>query len=103
MQVFNNPPKKDWPSLCQRPQAQLEFLESIVRNIMMRVKNSGDQALRELTLQLDKVTIAELQVTETEIDEAENLLTEKLKSAIRIATDNIETFPRFTKKRSYQN
>jgi histidinol dehydrogenase len=92
MQVFRNPSQKDWPSLCQRPQEALEFIESAVRNILVRVKTSGDAALRELTLQYDKATLTELRVSDVEIVEAENSLSEQLKSAIRVAARNIEVF-----------
>jgi histidinol dehydrogenase len=92
MKVFKNPPRSSWPSLCERPQLELGFLESSVRNIMNRVKNSGDDALRELTLQYDKVAINSFEVTEEEILDAEKKLTDALKKAIQKAADNIRTF-----------
>ena len=45
MKIFNNPAKETWPQLTVRPQLELEFLESSVRNILNRVKKSGDNAL----------------------------------------------------------
>ena len=98
MQIIRNPAEKDWPVLCQRPQEEFDFLESAVRNILARVRTSGDLALRELTLQFDKVTVVDVQVTAKEIDEAERLLSDKLKSAIRTAAQNIRTFHASQKK-----
>lgn len=98
MQIVRNPSEKDWPLLCQRPQEELEYLESAVRNILARVKNSGDQALKELTLQFDKATLTDLCVTKTEINQAENEISDTLKSAIRIASQNIRTFHASQKK-----
>src|SRR5688572_24946586 len=92
MKIFNNPASNTWLELSQRPQLELEFLDSAVRNILNRVKKSGDDALRELTLQYDKVAIQELRVSEAEIKEAEMSLTEELKGAIRTAAANIEKF-----------
>lgn len=92
MRIINNPPKKQWQSLCQRPQMELDFLESAVKNILVRVKNSGDQALKEITSQYDKVTLAELEVTSLEIEKAVNSVPENLKDAIRTAAQNIEKF-----------
>jgi histidinol dehydrogenase len=92
MNVFSNPPQDTWPDLIQRPQLELGFLESSVRNILNRVKKSGDDALRELTLQFDKVSVSDLQVTPAEIREAEQSLSAPLKDAIRVAARNIEKF-----------
>ncbi len=57
MKIVNNPTGETWKELCQRPQMNLEFLEGSVKNILARVKTSGDAALRELTLQFDKIKV----------------------------------------------
>ena len=92
MKIFNNPAKETWSELVQRPQIELSFLESSVRNIINRVRKSGDQALRDLTLQYDKSTVETLLVSNSEINEAEKTLGEDLKQAIRVAANNIEKF-----------
>jgi histidinol dehydrogenase len=92
MKVFSNPTRPDWPEICERPQLELAFLESSVRNVMNRVKNSGDNALREITLQFDKVDVDRIQVDESEIKNADKLLSVELKNAINQAAKNIRTF-----------
>lgn len=92
MRVYRNPPKETWPELSERPQLELEFLESAVRNVLNRVKKSGDSALRDLTLQFDKATVQELQVTDDEITTALNAVPDELQSSIRTAAANIEKF-----------
>jgi histidinol dehydrogenase len=92
MNVFANPPEETWSALCERPQLELGFLESSVRNVMNRVKNAGDEALRELTLQFDKVQLASLQISATEVSEAEAQLTPALRDAIQKAAANIGKF-----------
>ncbi|WP_276370639.1 histidinol dehydrogenase [Chryseolinea sp. H1M3-3] len=92
MKIFNNPPKETWPELSQRPQLELEFLDSAVRNVLNRVKKSGDSALRELTLQFDKVIIENLRVTDDEIQEAIKLTSQELQKSIKTAASNIEKF-----------
>lgn len=92
MQTFNNPSKTLWPELCQRPQLELEFLDSAVKNILNRVKKSGDKALQEFTLQFDKIKIDDLRVTEQELEAAEQALSIKLKEAIQTAARNIQKF-----------
>lgn len=92
MKIYKNPSKETWPSLTLRPQMELEFLESSVRNVLNRVRKSGDEALRELTLQFDKVNVQELRVSEEEFVTAEKLMSPSLKQAIRTAAGNIEKF-----------
>ncbi len=92
MNVFINPSKDNWPVLSERPQLELDYLDSTVRNILIRVKNSGDQALKEMTTQFDKVTISSLAVTPQEVTKAIDLVDEELKKAISIAAANIEAF-----------
>jgi histidinol dehydrogenase len=92
MKIFNNPPKETWPELTQRPQLELEFLESAVRNLLNRVKKSGDNALREFTLQFDKVAIQDLLVSSQEIHEAVKAIPADLQKSIKMAAANIEKF-----------
>lgn len=92
MNVYKNPSPEKWLSLCERPQLELGFLESSVRNVMNRVKNSGDEAVRELTLQFDKVAVKDLQVSNEDIKAAESRLSPVLKDAIQRAAQNIRTF-----------
>ena len=100
MKLFKNPSRETWPQLTVRPQLALEFLDSSVRNILNRVKKSGDSALHELTLQFDKVSVKHLAVTEAEFIAAEQSLTTSLKDAIRTAAFNIEKFHAAQKRES---
>jgi histidinol dehydrogenase len=92
MKIFINPSRTTWPQLTARPQLALEFLESSVRNIFNRVKKSGDNALRELTLQFDKVNVGDLAVSKEEFQNAEKSVFPPLKEAIKTAAANIEKF-----------
>src|SRR5690606_1229471 len=92
MTIFNNPTQNTWEQLCERPQLQLEFLESSVKNILARVKQGGDYTVKEFTKQFDKVELKELVVTVSEIQQAVDGLDGKLKDAIQVAAANIEKF-----------
>ena len=92
MKIVENPIRETWQALAQRPQLELGFLESAVRNILNRVKRSGDTALRELTLQFDKITLDQLAVTEKEIEDAVQSLKPSLITAIETAASNIRKF-----------
>lgn len=92
MNIFNQPQRDSWKELTRRPQLELGFLESSVRNILNRVKISGDQALLDLTLQLDKVSLDTLAASEAEIEEARRAVSPSLAKAIATAAENIKTF-----------
>ncbi len=92
MKIFNNPEKAAWAELIRRPQLELEFLESSVRNTFTRVKLSGDTALQELTLQFDGVKLESPAVTPEEIMNAISELDNSIKSAIQVAATNIRSF-----------
>lgn len=92
MKIIIEPNKKEWPLLCQRPQLETDFLEGTVKNILNRVKQSGDAALRELSLQFDKVNIQQLQVSQEEMKQAVAETPTELKEAIQLAVSNIQKF-----------
>lgn len=92
MKTFINPSREQWGELCQRPQLELEYLDSSVKNILNRVRKSGDEALKAFALQYDKVELQNLGATDKEINEAINSLDPKLKSAIESAYANIYKF-----------
>ena len=77
---------------CQRPVMNTENLFDTVRSVIDRVKEEGDRAVLDYEEKFDKVMLASLAVSEEEQQEAENLVSEDLKAAIRLAKQNIETF-----------
>jgi histidinol dehydrogenase len=92
MKIYNYPPPSEWPLLCKRPEMELEYLDSTVKNILARVKKSGDQALKDFAFQFDKVQLDNLQVSENEINSAISSLDQALKTAIEKAFQNIYKF-----------
>ena len=69
-----------------------ENLFDTVRSVIDRVKEEGDRAVLDYEEKFDKVALVSLAVSEEEQQEAENLVSEDLKAAIRLAKQNIETF-----------
>ncbi len=92
MNTYKNPSRETWKKLCERPQLDLESLSGIVKSILHKVKHSGDNALKELTLQFDKVNLEKFLVTNGEIEQAEKNLSDSLKKSIQIAASNIQKF-----------
>ncbi len=92
MDVIEYPQEKDWLSLCERPQLELESLESAVKTIIAEVKASGDTALVNFAKRFDKATVTSLEITKQEIEEAILSVDENLKNAIAVAASNIKKF-----------
>ena len=92
MEVIKYPSKADWPSLVKRPALDVTTLFDTVRTVLNEVRSEGDAAVKRYEEMFDKVTLAGLQVSEEEIKEARELVSEDLKQAIRTAKANIEKF-----------
>jgi histidinol dehydrogenase len=92
MQVVKYPAKNDWKQLLKRPSLDTSSLEAAVSAILKEVKDGGDEAVRRFTLKFDQVQTGNLLVSPEEIIEAEKLLSDELKEAIRQAQLNIEKF-----------
>ncbi len=67
-------------------------IEQRVRAILERIRQGGDEALRAITTEIDGRCPESLQVSEAEFAEAESLVSDELKSAIRQAASNISAF-----------
>ncbi len=89
---FNYPKVSEWKSLCERPLQNQENLSEQVKSVFDEVKNNGDKALKFFTEKFDNVILNGLKVSEIEVDEANNLVPDELKSAIKLASENIRTF-----------
>lgn len=92
MILISNPDKSQWQEILKRPVMNTENLFDTVRSVIDHVKEEGDRAVLDYEEKFDKVVLASLAVSEEEQQEAENLVSEDLKAAIRLAKQNIETF-----------
>lgn len=94
MQIINNPDKKDWKVLLQRPYVDNRSVQESVQQILNAVKQHGDEAVRSFTKKFDGVDLENFEVSEEEIKQACERLPSELKSAIQQAQSNIEKFHR---------
>jgi len=92
MILVTYPDKAQWADLLKRPVMNTEDLFDTVRSVINRVKAEGDRAVLAYEEQFDKVQLASLAVSEEEWAEADSLIDEELKQALRLAKQNIETF-----------
>lgn len=92
MKTFINPPRDTWTEILKRPVFEVSDLFGKVQSILNEIKMNGDEALQKFTLQFDGVKLDSFLVTEEELNEAEQLIDEELKSAINLASKNIQAF-----------
>lgn len=92
MEIFNNPERSRWASLCRRPVQNDPGLEARVREILELVRTKGDGALKVLAQKFDGVALTEIKVSEAEIEAAKALVSDEVKAAIDQAYSNIYAF-----------
>lgn len=92
MKVYKYPNKDEWNALVKRPILDQQSLDDIVVNILKDVKANQDSALFKYAEKFDKVTLENIEVDSSEIESANNQITQDLKDAINIAKQNIEVF-----------
>ena len=92
MKTYIKPNKSDWKEILKRPTKTLDDIETIVLDVFKDVKSNGDKAIAFYTKKFDGVSITDKIVSEEEISNASNSISNELKDAIRLAKSNIETF-----------
>ena len=92
MNIIRYPEKREWAKIVERPRLDVSQLNQTVASVLADVRQRGDEAVKGYELKFDHVDLPTLEVTKDEMDEAEALVGEELKAAIRLAHDNIKTF-----------
>ncbi len=92
MKIITNPNRKDWQPILQRPTQTVNDIEDVVNEVFESVKAKGDVAISKFTKQFDNVELNTFLVSENEIEEAGQFVSEALKKAIAVAASNIEKF-----------
>ncbi|MCI4238653.1 histidinol dehydrogenase [Dickeya dianthicola] len=91
----------DWQACTEEEQRRLltrpaisasERISAIVGEILAKVRDDGDAALREYSARFDKVQVDSLRVPAAAIDAAAARLGDDIKQAMATAVRNIETF-----------
>ena len=92
MNIYKYPKEEVWSEIIARPRLDLTKLNETVSTVLADIRQRGDAAVREYELKFDKANLTDLAVTEAEMDEAEQLVSQELKEAIALAHQNIHTF-----------
>lgn len=92
MEIIVNPSRTLWKSLCRRAESDDAIIGERVRNILARVREGGDAALRAITSEVEGRSVADFRVSAQEIAAARSNVGERLKKAIEAAAANISAF-----------
>ncbi len=87
-----NPSQAQWPHLMERPVINAENLDETVSEIINTVRQNGDEAVKNYSLQFHGFAPDNLWVSEDEIKNASKFIDKDLKKAIHLAKNNIEKF-----------
>ena len=92
MNIIRYPEKSEWQKIVERPHLDVSTLNETVASVLADVRQRGDEAVKGYELKFDHVDLPTLEVTKEEIEEAETLVSEELKEAIRLAHAKIQAF-----------
>ncbi len=92
MRIIKYPKREQWAEIVERPRLDLTKLNATVSSVLADVRQRGDAAVKEYEEKFDKAILTSLAVTEQEMDEAEQAISNDLKDAIILAHHNIKVF-----------
>ena len=92
MQVIKYPARSTWDAILSRPTFDSTALFETVQKVLDDVRKRGDAAIKDYTLQFDKASLTNIEVSKEEIAEAEGQISVQLKQAIEMARRNIWKF-----------
>lgn len=92
MRIVENPIKKEWPALLQRPSFDANSLLPKVQEVLDTVREKGDEAVKSYTLSFDQVELTSFTINMEQINQIAATLNTSVKKAIDVAFVNIEKF-----------
>ncbi|MBR1415786.1 MAG: histidinol dehydrogenase [Prevotella sp.] len=92
MKIIRYPKREEWAALTARPHLDTTQLQATVSAVLSDVKERGDEAVLDYEERFDHVRLTSLAVSDEEMQQAERLVSDELKDAIRLAHHNIHAF-----------
>ena len=92
MNKIYNPKPENWASFLERPTKTVDDIEATVKEIFAAVQSKGDEAVNKYTAKFDGIALENNLVSDTEIQQANEVVSAELKAAIQLAKSNIEKF-----------
>ena len=92
MRIIEYPQPSQWADIVERPHLDVSQLNATVESVLADIREHGDEAVKRYEEKFDHVALQSLAVSEEEMLEAESLVCDELKEALRLAHHNIATF-----------
>lgn len=92
MKIIKFPTKEQYKEITERPHLDVSKLNDTVASVLADVKENGDSAVIRYEEKFDKVLLSSIAVSDKEMEEAEQLISNELKEALILAHKNIATF-----------
>ncbi|MGI6233010.1 MAG: histidinol dehydrogenase [Prevotella sp.] len=92
MNIIRYPNPESWNQIIQRPHLDATQLRATVEGVLQDVRKEGDAAVKRYEERFDHVKLDTLAVSEAEIDEAMNSISDELKQSLELAHRNIAKF-----------
>lgn len=92
MNIILYPKQEEWGEIVKRPHLDVSQLTATVQGVLNDIKANGDEAVIRYEEKFDHVKLSSLAVTPEEMEEANSLVPDELKDALRLAHQNIAKF-----------
>ena len=92
MRIIEYPQPSQWADIVERPHLDVSQLNAVVESVLADIREHGDVAVKQYEEKFDHVALQSLAVSEEEMLEAESLVGDELKDALRLAHQNISKF-----------
>ncbi len=102
MKLLQYPDKTDLQKALKRPAPLSRELFSETADILQKVREKGDTALKDLSLKYDGISIDTIRVSREELEEGCRNTPETLKKAIQQAEKNIRTYHEYQREGEFQ-
>ena len=85
MNIIQYPRQEEWAALLERPHRDASELRETVKTVLDQIRQYGDSAVKAFEEKFDKVRLDSLAVSQEEMQEAEELVPDDLKDALKLA------------------
>ena len=92
MNIIKYPSQAQWQDIVTRPHLDTTQLNATVQSVLNDIRTHGDAAVKSYEEKFDHAVLSTLQVTEAEIEQAEQQVDDELKRALQLAHENIYRF-----------
>lgn len=92
MKIIKYPSRDSWENIVKRPHLDVSQLNATVAEVLDDVRRNGDEAVKRYEEKFDHVHLSSLAVSNNEIEEVMQLISDDLHEALLLAHNNIATF-----------